>query len=177
MKRSVLLFCILSPTCHAFLAHLHVSSRRSAEVPNRQAAGKRDGVAIALDSPGPTVLPKGKRVVRRKKRPQQPSQPAVVDTSKAKVQVSRVLRSRSVVGGMVCSLLAWSRGPPSSAVTLALVPNPLSGCKAVGQVGACLTFVVCGNSGFFPDGPKLHLYEGETYFAPSVQLPSPAFSL
>ncbi|CAM9577944.1 unnamed protein product [Pylaiella littoralis] len=42
-------------------------------------------VAVALDPPGPTTLPKGKRIVRKKRR-QQPTQPAApVDTSEAPV--------------------------------------------------------------------------------------------
>lgn len=90
MKRTMLLLATTSLVSRAFLAPtVPQRGQASPHTRPRSIVTQVEQVAVALDAPGPTALPKGKRIVRRKKRPQQPAQPAV-DTSNARVEVSVV---------------------------------------------------------------------------------------
>lgn len=93
MKGAMLLLatpCVLPPALAFLPSPLPNTAASLASHPHRARRYRTltAQVAVALDAPGPTTLPKGKRIVRRKKR-QQPAQPVVpVDTSEAPVTVS-----------------------------------------------------------------------------------------
>lgn len=82
MKAPTLLLCVL-PAASGFIPSPVVVSRTSLPDRRQQRATVAQVATVAIDAP--RTLPKGKRIVRRKKR--QPSQPKHVDTTNAPVTV------------------------------------------------------------------------------------------
>ncbi|CAM9345306.1 unnamed protein product [Ectocarpus fasciculatus] len=110
MKAPALLLCVL-PAASGFIPSPVVVSRTS--LPDRrQRATIAQVAAVAIDAP--RTLPKGKRIVRRKKR--QPSQPKHVDTTnapvtlvKSKAEYDEILRHNSNSLVVIKFFAPWCR--------------------------------------------------------------------